>query len=65
MKKMGGEKDVELNEEEKLLLIHRFHQVLRPFLLRRVKREVESELPQKLEFIIKVDLSYWQKIVYN
>ena len=65
MKKLGYEKEVELNEEEKLLIVHRFHQVLRPFLLRRVKKEVESELPQKLEFIIKVELSGWQKIVYN
>lgn len=65
MKKSGIEKDIELNEEEKMLIVGRFHMVLRPFLLRRVKRDVESELPQKLEFIIKVDMSAWQKIVYN
>jgi len=51
-----------LNEEEKLLLINRLHQVLRPFLLRRVKRDVEHELPGKVEHIIKVELSAWQKI---
>ena len=65
MKKMGAEKELDLTEEEKLLIVHRFHQVLRPFLLRRVKREVESELPQKIEYIIKVDLSSWQKVIYN
>ena len=66
LKKFGGnDKDTELTEENKLLLIHRFHQVLRPFLLRRVKKEVEAELPNKVEFLIKVELSSWQKIVYN
>jgi SNF2 family DNA or RNA helicase len=39
--------------------------VLRPFLLRRVKSEVEKELPNKIEMVIKVDLSAWQRIVYN
>jgi SNF2 family DNA or RNA helicase len=39
--------------------------VLRPFLLRRVKKDVESELPNKKEFIIKVQLSAWQRIAYN
>lgn len=66
LKKFGAtEKDIDLSEENKMLLIHRFHQVLRPFLLRRVKKEVESELPNKIEYIIKVELSAWQKIIYN
>ncbi|EEC12814.1 hypothetical protein IscW_ISCW024556, partial [Ixodes scapularis] len=41
-----GEK-VELNEEETILIIRRLHKVLRPFLLRRLKKEVESQLPEK------------------
>jgi ATP-dependent helicase STH1/SNF2 len=65
LKSFGPEKEIELNEEEKLLIIHRFHQALRPFLLRRVKKEVESELPNKIEYVIKVELSAWQKIVYD
>ena len=66
LKKFGAsEKDSDLSEENKLLLIHRFHQVLRPFLLRREKKEVESELPNKVEFLIKVELSAWQKIIYS
>ena len=56
---------VELNEEEQLLIINRLHQVLQPFLLRRVKKEVEKELPDKQEFVIKVELSGWQRIVYE
>lgn len=62
----GGDKQAfELSEEEQLLVINRLHQVLRPFLLRRVKSEVEKELPNKIEMVIKVDLSAWQRIVYN
>ena len=34
-------------------------------MLRRVKSEVEKELPSKIERVIKVDLSAWQRIVYN
>lgn len=49
----------ELSEEEQLLIINRLHQVLRPFLLRRIKAEVEKELPSKIEMVIKVDLSAW------
>ena len=39
---------IELNEEETILIIRRLHKVLRPFLLRRLKREVESQLPEKV-----------------
>ena len=63
--KSVGEKQISLNEEETLLVINRLHQVLRPFLLRRVKKEVESELPDKVECVLKVDLSSWQKKLYK
>ena len=39
---------VDLNEEETILIIRRLHKVLRPFLLRRLKKEVESQLPEKV-----------------
>ena len=39
---------VELNAEESLLIIRRLHKVLRPFLLLRLKKEVESQLPDKV-----------------
>lgn len=38
---------VDLNEEETILIIRRLHKVLRPFLLRRLKKEVEAQLPEK------------------
>lgn len=42
---------VDLNEEETILIIRRLHKVLRPFLLRRLKKEVEAQLPEKARFI--------------
>jgi SWI/SNF-related matrix-associated actin-dependent regulator of chromatin subfamily A protein 2/4 len=59
-----GEK-VELNQEETLLIIRRLHKVLRPFLLRRLKKEVESQLPDKVEYIIKCDMSALQRVIYH
>ena len=56
---------VELNNEESLLIIRRLHKVLRPFLLRRLKKEVESQLPDKVEYVIKVEMSGLQRAIYR
>eukprot|EP00178_Gracilaria_changii_P014001 TRINITY_DN396_c0_g2_i1.p1 TRINITY_DN396_c0_g2~~TRINITY_DN396_c0_g2_i1.p1 ORF type:complete len:1507 (+),score=242.53 TRINITY_DN396_c0_g2_i1:1514-6034(+) len=55
----------ELNEEENLLIISRLHQVLRPFMLRRLKTDVEAQLPDKIELVFKCDMSIWQKVLYR
>ncbi|KAA8498955.1 SWI/SNF chromatin-remodeling complex subunit snf22 [Porphyridium purpureum] len=55
----------ELNEEEQLLVINRLHQILSPFLLRRLKKDVESQLPDKVEHVIRCELSAWQKVLYR
>ncbi|KAJ3347539.1 RSC chromatin remodeling complex ATPase component, partial [Kappamyces sp. JEL0680] len=55
---------IELNEEEQLLIIRRLHKVLRPFLLRRLKKDVESELPDKVETVIKCPMSALQSRLY-
>eukprot|EP00004_Rigifila_ramosa_P016685 TRINITY_DN3982_c0_g1_i3.p1 TRINITY_DN3982_c0_g1~~TRINITY_DN3982_c0_g1_i3.p1 ORF type:complete len:1455 (-),score=351.96 TRINITY_DN3982_c0_g1_i3:19-4158(-) len=53
------------SEEETLAIINRLHQVLRPFLLRRLKKDVESQLPDKVEKILKCELSGLQKRIYR
>ncbi|KAI8614148.1 SNF2 family N-terminal domain-containing protein [Chytriomyces sp. MP71] len=58
---VGGAAQVELNEEERLLMIKGLHKVLRPFLLRRLKKDVEKELPDKVETIIKCPMSALQR----
>ncbi|KAJ9550474.1 hypothetical protein OSB04_014519 [Centaurea solstitialis] len=57
--------DVSLTDEEELLIIRRLHQVIRPFILRRKKDEVEKFLPQKTQVILKCDMSAWQKVYYQ
>ncbi|GJD11298.1 Transcription regulatory protein SNF2 [Galdieria sulphuraria] len=62
-----GEK-ADLSEEETLLIIRRLHQVLRPFLLRRLKSDVlrmGDQLPTKQEHVILCEISAWQKMVYR
>ncbi|KAI9331458.1 SNF2 family N-terminal domain-containing protein [Zopfochytrium polystomum] len=56
-----GSQAVELNEEERLLMIKGLHKVLRPFLLRRLKKDVEAELPDKVETVIKCPMSALQR----
>lgn len=57
--------EVSLTEEEELLVIRRLHHVIRPFLLRRKKDEVEKYLPSKIQVTLKCDLSAWQKVYYQ
>ena len=54
-----------LTEEEQLLVITRLHQVLRPFVLRRTKAEVESDLPDKTSRTVRCGLSAWQAAWYR
>ena len=46
-----------LTQEERLLIVNRLHEVLRPFVLRRVKSEVLTQLPEKVEKILRCNLS--------
>ncbi|WCJ23714.1 Homeotic gene regulator [Euphorbia peplus] len=57
--------DISLTDEEQLLIIRRLHHVIRPFILRRKKDEVEKYLPGKSQVILKCDLSAWQKVNYK
>jgi len=67
----GGQDKMELTEEEQLLVIRRLHKVLRPFLLRRLKKDVEKDLPDKSEKVVKCRFSalqaklYKQLVTYN
>jgi ATP-dependent helicase STH1/SNF2 len=54
-----------LSNEERVLIIHRLHELLRPFMLRRIKSEVLDQLPEKVEKVLRCDLSSWQKELYR
>ncbi|PHT60290.1 putative ATP-dependent DNA helicase CHR12 [Capsicum baccatum] len=57
--------DVSLTDEEELLVIRRLHHVIRPFILRRKKDEVEKFLPGKTQVVLKCDMSAWQRVFYQ
>jgi ATP-dependent DNA helicase len=46
-------------------LIDTLHKVLRPFLLRRLKADVETSLPPKKEYVLYAPLSVRQREVYD
>ena len=54
-----------LTDEEQLLVITRLHQVLRPFVLRRTKAEVEADLPPAATRVLRCGLSAWQAAWYK
>ena len=61
----GGQDKMDLTEEEQILVIRRLHKVLRPFLLRRLKKDVEKDLPDKQERVIKCTFSSLQAKLYK
>lgn len=62
-KPMSGmvEGNLEYNES----IIIKLHKVLRPFLLRRLKSEVEKQMPQKHEHVVMCRLSKRQRFLYD
>ncbi|XP_052714544.1 helicase domino-like isoform X5 [Crassostrea angulata] len=46
-------------------LIKRLHKVLRPFLLRRLKQDVEKQMPKKYEHVVMCHLSKRQRYLYD
>jgi len=46
-------------------VVTKLHQILRPFLLRRLKVDVELDLPQKYEYILFAWMSEWQSMMYT
>ena len=55
------EGSVEYNKK----LVERLHKVLRPFLLRRLKSEVEKQMPKKYEHVVYCHLSKRQRALYE
>ena len=72
---MGGDKEGEGEENKEKVeedieernaeIVQQLHRILKPFLLRRTKAEVERSLPPKKEIHIKVGLTELQKRLYK
>nr|CAI5848376.1 unnamed protein product [Callosobruchus analis] len=56
---------IEGNSEYNENIIKRLHKVLRPFLLRRLKSEVEKQMPKKYEHVVMCRLSKRQRFLYD
>ncbi|GBE60576.1 SWI2 SNF2 ISWI-like protein [Babesia ovata] len=59
----------ELSQEERearnLNIIARLHEILRPFMLRRSKKDVLTDMPPKNELLLMIPLSAMQKRLYK
>lgn len=51
-------------EEKKRKLVSKMHAILKPFVLRRVKSDVENSLPKKREYVLYAPLTPEQKELY-
>ena len=62
-------KDIESTAESKGQIdekqISRLHMLLKPFMLRRIKKDVENELTDKLEVLVSCPLTIRQKLLYR
>lgn len=56
---------IEGNAEYNEQLIRRLHKVLRPFILRRLKSDVEKQMPKKYEHVVRCPLSKRQRFLYD
>ncbi|XP_057780565.1 ATP-dependent helicase BRM isoform X2 [Salvia miltiorrhiza] len=54
-----------LETEKKVIIIHRLHQILEPFMLRRRVEDVEGSLPPKVSIVLKCRMSAIQGAIYD
>ncbi|XP_019432983.1 PREDICTED: ATP-dependent helicase BRM-like isoform X1 [Lupinus angustifolius] len=54
-----------LETEKKVIIIHRLHQILEPFMLRRRVEDVEGSLPPKVSIVLKCKMSAVQSAIYD
>lgn len=64
LKEKNGYEQI-LSEERKKNLVTSLHAILKPFLLRRVKADVETSLPKKREYVLYAPLTQTQRELYQ
>jgi SWI/SNF-related matrix-associated actin-dependent regulator of chromatin subfamily A member 5 len=62
---LGNEGNEDYQEERNAEIVQQLHKILKPFLLRRTKNEVEKTLPPKKEIHVKIGLNEIQKNLYK
>ncbi|RCV41152.1 hypothetical protein SEVIR_9G111000v4 [Setaria viridis] len=61
----GSEEKEETEEKRRVHVVSKLHAILRPFLLRRMKEDVEQMLPRKKEIIIYANMTELQKRIQD
>ncbi|PKA45857.1 ATP-dependent helicase BRM [Apostasia shenzhenica] len=61
----NSEEDDWLETEKKVIVIHRLHQILEPFMLRRRLEDVEGSLPPKVSIVLRCRMSAMQGAIYD
>ena len=61
----NGKGDDWLETEKRVVVVHRLHQILEPFMLRRQVEDVESKLPEKTTYVIHAPMSAHQSVAYS
>ncbi|ONM08731.1 chromatin complex subunit A 106 [Zea mays] len=61
----GSEEPEESEEKRRVHVVSKLHAILRPFLLRRMKEDVEQMLPRKKEIIIYANMTEVQKRIQD
>ena len=64
LKERNGYEQI-LSEDRKKSLVSSLHAILKPFLLRRVKADVETSLPKKREYVLYAPLTQTQRELYQ
>lgn len=64
LKEKNGYEQI-LSEEKRRSLVTSLHAILKPFLLRRIKADVEHSMPKKREYVLYAPLSTEQRELYN
>lgn len=63
---IGKETQVDeiIGDEQQERIVSKLHEILRPFLLRRLKRDVLLKMPPKLEIVLYCGMSHLQREYY-
>ncbi|KAK4553752.1 putative ATPase [Recurvomyces mirabilis] len=64
LKEKNGYEQI-LSEDRQKTLVTSLHAILKPFLLRRVKADVETSLPKKREYVLYAPLTQTQRELYT
>ncbi|KAK4056827.1 putative ATPase [Microbotryomycetes sp. JL221] len=61
---VSGEDEKLSKEDEMQLIVLSLHGIIKPFMLRRLKKEVQKDLPLKKEYVLKAPMTPRQKELY-